>query len=265
MFAIAARRHGLPRAHASRPDYDTPTGQVADLEVDAAYDDLDAVRALRPRRRRRHLRVRERRRRRRRRRRRASRRCGPAAHVLHITQHRCARRRSCSCRASRSRRSRRCESLERAGQRRWTRVGLPGVLKTAGFGYDGKGQARIDRRRTTPSAAWAAGRPPDGRARSVRGLRAARSRWSRRAALDGAFAALRRHREHATAITSSTCRWRRRACRRRAVARGGRDRARRSCEELDVVGVLCVEFFLTARRQGCWSTSSRRGRTTPAT
>ena len=34
-------------------------------------------------------------------------------------------------------------------------------------------------------------------------------------------------------------------------------------EELAYVGVLCVEFFLTERRQACWSTRSRRGRTTP--
>ena len=43
MFAIAARRMGY-RVHTLSPDYDTPTGQVADLEVQAAYDDLDAVR-----------------------------------------------------------------------------------------------------------------------------------------------------------------------------------------------------------------------------
>ena len=30
------------------PDDDTPTGQVADRETQAAYDDLDAVRAFRP-------------------------------------------------------------------------------------------------------------------------------------------------------------------------------------------------------------------------
>ncbi len=43
MFAIAARRMGY-RVHTFSPDEDTPTGQVADLEIDAAYDDLDAVR-----------------------------------------------------------------------------------------------------------------------------------------------------------------------------------------------------------------------------
>ena len=41
MFAIAARRMGY-RVHTLSPDEDTPTGQVADLEITASYDDLDA-------------------------------------------------------------------------------------------------------------------------------------------------------------------------------------------------------------------------------
>jgi len=43
MFAIAARRMGY-RVHAMDPTADCPTGQVADLEVNAPYDDLDAAR-----------------------------------------------------------------------------------------------------------------------------------------------------------------------------------------------------------------------------
>src|SRR5579875_2334952 len=42
MFAIAARRMGY-RVHTFSPDSDTPTGQVSDLEVNAQYEDLDAV------------------------------------------------------------------------------------------------------------------------------------------------------------------------------------------------------------------------------
>ncbi len=45
MFAIAARRMGY-RVHTFSPDQDTPTGQIADLEVMASYDDLDAVAAF---------------------------------------------------------------------------------------------------------------------------------------------------------------------------------------------------------------------------
>ena len=43
MFAIAARRMGY-RVHTFSPDSDTPTGQVADLETSAAYEDEAAVR-----------------------------------------------------------------------------------------------------------------------------------------------------------------------------------------------------------------------------
>ena len=43
MFALAARRMGY-RVHTFSPEHDTPTGQVADREVSAAYEDLDAVR-----------------------------------------------------------------------------------------------------------------------------------------------------------------------------------------------------------------------------
>src|SRR6202050_3828750 len=43
MFAISARRMGY-RVHTYSPDRDSPTGQIADLEIDAPYDDLDRVR-----------------------------------------------------------------------------------------------------------------------------------------------------------------------------------------------------------------------------
>ncbi len=56
MFAIAARRMGY-RVHTFSPDQDTPTGQIADLEVMASYDDLDAVSEFASRRQRRHFRV----------------------------------------------------------------------------------------------------------------------------------------------------------------------------------------------------------------
>jgi 5-(carboxyamino)imidazole ribonucleotide synthase len=43
MFAIAARRMGY-RVHTLSPETDTPTGQVSDLERNASYDDVDAIR-----------------------------------------------------------------------------------------------------------------------------------------------------------------------------------------------------------------------------
>src|SRR2546428_489420 len=45
MFAMAARRLGY-RVHTLAPEHDTPTGQIADVEVVAPYDDVEAVRAL---------------------------------------------------------------------------------------------------------------------------------------------------------------------------------------------------------------------------
>src|SRR5712691_5743151 len=45
MFAMAARRLGY-RVHTLAPEHDTPTGQIADLEITAAYDDINAVGAF---------------------------------------------------------------------------------------------------------------------------------------------------------------------------------------------------------------------------
>src|SRR5829696_6160300 len=45
MFAIAARRMGY-RVHTFSPETDTPTGQVADVEIKAHYDDLNAIRGF---------------------------------------------------------------------------------------------------------------------------------------------------------------------------------------------------------------------------
>src|SRR5437870_11525683 len=45
MFAMAARRLGY-RVHTLAPEHDTPTGQIADVEINASYDDLDAVRTF---------------------------------------------------------------------------------------------------------------------------------------------------------------------------------------------------------------------------
>ena len=45
MFAMAARRLGY-RVHTLAPEHDTPTGQIADVEMVSSYDDLDQVRAF---------------------------------------------------------------------------------------------------------------------------------------------------------------------------------------------------------------------------
>ena len=45
MFALSARAMGY-RVHTYSPEEDSPTGHVADVEVSAPYDDLDALRAF---------------------------------------------------------------------------------------------------------------------------------------------------------------------------------------------------------------------------
>jgi hypothetical protein len=151
MFAIAARRMGY-RVHTLSPDDDTPTGQIADREVQAAYDDLDAVRdfaravdvvtfefenvsAAAAEAAAEHAPVR------------------PGGQVLHTTQNRLREKgflRQAGFPAAPFAAVRSAEELERAV----AEIGTPAVLKTAGWGYDGKGQAKI----AVPgdaAAAWA--------------------------------------------------------------------------------------------------------------
>ena len=173
--------HGLSRPHvlARRRHADRPGRRRRGHGV--ATTTSTRSRAFAPRRRRRHLRVRERPGRDRAGRGRDARRCGPAAHVLHIAQHR-AREKTFLARSRLSgrRRSRAVATLDelrgRAGE-----LGTPAVLKTAGFGYDGKGQAKIDDARTTPTRRWHAIGASGGDARGVHRLRSARCRSIARA------------------------------------------------------------------------------------
>ena len=151
MFAMAARRLGY-RVHTLAPEDDTPTGQIADVEINAPYDDIDAVREFASRvavvtfefenvpaaaaaAAEAHAIVR------------------PNGHALAIAQHRIREK----------------TFLARHGipvvpfapvrseadlQAALASVGCPAVLKTATCGYDGKGQVRI----ATSDAAIAAWR-----------------------------------------------------------------------------------------------------------
>ena len=140
MFAIAARRMGY-RVHTLSPGFDTPTGQVADVEIDADYDDLDAIRAFArgvdvitfefenvttaaadaaaeivPVR--------------------------PSGHALHVCQQRAREKAFLRLKGFPVTPFESVESLEELATA-VERVGLPAILKTAVFGYDGKGQHRI--------------------------------------------------------------------------------------------------------------------------
>ena len=141
MFAIAARRMGF-RVHTFSPDEDTPTGQLADVEIAAPYDDEAKVREFArgvnvltfefeniP-----------------------SATLGwcaeettvrPDGRVLHICQHRLREKQFLLGAGFPLPRFVQVES-EAELRTAVGFLGTPCVLKTASFGYDGKGQAKID-------------------------------------------------------------------------------------------------------------------------
>ena len=140
MFTIAARRLGY-RVHVLSPDRDTPTGQVADVEIHTAYDDLDAVTGFAQQVEvvtfefenvpmktaelvSQHAPVR------------------PAGSVLHVTQNRLREKTFLRAEGFPVTPFLPVHCLEdlSAGLKQ---LGVPAVLKTAEWGYDGKGQVRI--------------------------------------------------------------------------------------------------------------------------
>jgi len=139
MFAISARRLGY-RVHTYSPDRDSPTGQIADVEIDAPYEDLDRVRKFAsavdvvtfefenvpaPT---------------------AEAAAGctlvrPAGEVLHTTQHRLREK---AFLRNNGFPVTPFEPILEAGDLCRVIPGFgPAILKTAGFGYDGKGQYRV--------------------------------------------------------------------------------------------------------------------------
>jgi len=140
MFTLSARQLGY-RVHVYSPDTDTPAGQVGDVEIAAAYEDLDRVREFArgvsvvtfefenvpsP----------------------TSRAAAevvpvrPDGHVLHVTQQRLREKtflQDGGFPVTPFRAIRTTGDLESAVRD----LGLPGVLKTANFGYDGKGQQTL--------------------------------------------------------------------------------------------------------------------------
>jgi len=140
MFAIEARKLGY-RVHTFSPLTDTPTGQVADVETAASYEDLDSVRKF-------------------------ARSVDvvtfefenvpaaaveaaaefvtvhPRGEILHTTQNRLREKTFLSDNGfpvTPFISIRLIDDLYRGAES----LGIPCVLKTAGFGYDGKGQRKI--------------------------------------------------------------------------------------------------------------------------
>lgn len=140
MFAIEARKMGY-RVHTFSPDADTPTGHISDVETTAAYDDLDAVRRF-------------------------AKAIDvvtfefenvpsatvdaaaefvdvhPKGEILHTTQNRHREKTFLSANGFPVGDYRYVTDIFDL-RRAVVEIGLPAILKTAGFGYDGKGQAKI--------------------------------------------------------------------------------------------------------------------------
>ena len=238
MFAIAARRMGY-RVHTFSPETDTPTGQIADVEIRAQYDDLPAVRSFAaavdvvtfefenvlsataeaaaefaPVR--------------------------PGGRVLHITQHRLREKTFLSSKGlpvTPFRPVRSLAELESA----LAAFGYPAILKTAGFGYDGKGQTRINCPPDAAPALAAAGSQEmileafvdfacELSVVAARGIDGSFVHWG---VIENA------HQRHILDLSLAPARV------PPAVMDEAISIARAVLEQLEVVGVLCVEFFLT--------------------
>ena len=238
MFAMAARRMGY-RVHTFSPGEDTPTGQVADREIIAEYDDLEAVAAFArdvdvvtfefenvsadsteiaaqfaPVR--------------------------PSGLTLHLTQQRAREKAFLADRGfpvapfawARSR-----EELAAA----IAQVGTPAVLKTAAFGYDGKGQRTV-RSAGEADAAW----DELGRQEAVLERFIAFERELSLIVARGASGwtityglVENTHTQHIldTSVYPAHVDER--------IERRAKDIVRELADALDLVGVACVEFFLT--------------------
>ena len=247
MLALACRRMGY-RLHTFSPERDSPTGQVADREVAASYEDLDAVRRFAqavdvvtfefenvpaataaaaaeqaP--------------------------VHPDGRVLAIAQNRLREKTTLAEHGFPVTPFRAVGSAAEA-RAAVADVGLPAILKSAGFGYDGKGQAAVDGAEDA-EAAWAAvagygGDAGSGPAAILERRVAFTHELSVIAARSGdggrsvAYEPCE-NRHEGGILDVSSC--------PAEVPAAVRERARtlgtELMEALDVVGVLCVELFLT--------------------
>ena len=238
MFAIAARRMGY-RVHTFSPEDDAPAGQVADLEVTASYEDLDALRTfargvdvvtfefenvpieaidaietLAPVR--------------------------PSGVALHTAQQRTREKTFLADRGVPTAPFAAAATLDEL----WdavARVGTPAVIKTAAFGYDGKGQHKV----ATPADVehiWTALGHQAAVVEKFINLQAEISIVAARG-VDGEVATFppfeNRHRNHILDLTTAP------AAVPAPVGRRAAEIARTILEELQYVGVLCVEFFVS--------------------
>jgi len=238
MMAIAARRMGY-RVHTFSPGEETPTGQVADLEISADYEDLDAIRAFAkgvdvvtfefenvsteaaaaaaefvPVR--------------------------PSGSALHITQQRAREK---AFLADRGFPTTPCVAVwtvdELAVALGW--IGVPAIIKTAAFGYDGKGQHRVTSIEDGERVWSMVGHQDVVVERvvefthelSVIGARGLGGDFAHFGAIEN------EHRKQILDLSVAPARV------PEGIAAEAVHITRAIMEELDYIGVLCVEFFLT--------------------
>ena len=238
MFAIAARELGY-RIQIFSPDNDTPAGHIADREWTAPYEDLDTVREFArgvdvvtfefenvlsmttqavaeivPVR--------------------------PGGSVLHITQHRLREKnflRENGFPVTPFRRITTLVDLQSAVRD----LGLPAVLKTASFGYDGKGQTKV-RSESELAGAFAALAGAEGIYEAFVDFEKEVSVVAART-IGGEFKAFpvfeNAHENHILDVTFGP------AAISPNLAREAEELARGILEKIDVVGLLTVEMFVT--------------------
>ncbi|MBX3266114.1 MAG: 5-(carboxyamino)imidazole ribonucleotide synthase [Acidobacteria bacterium] len=238
MFAIEARKMGY-RVHTFSPDADTPTGHISDVETTASYDDLDAVREFArsvdvvtfefenvpaatveaaaefvP--------------------------VHPKGEVLHTTQNRRREKTFLSANGFPVAPFRHIKTLDDL-HRGVLEIGKPAVLKTAGFGYDGKGQRKINAVGEVDEAFAGL----DGRDAILEGFIDFEKEVSVVCARgqDGSFAHYgvieNEHRNHILDVSFAP------ADVSGAVFAEAVEITRSIAEQFGYVGTMCVEFFLT--------------------
>ena len=237
MIAIAARRMGY-RVHTLSPEVDSPTGQISDREVVAAYDDVEAVKrfaedvdvitlefenisaacvdAASP-----IVPVR------------------PKGSVLHTTQNRLREKTFLAEKGFPVAPFRHVKSREELAAA-VEEIGTPAVLKTAGFGYDGQGQVRIDEKEEVDRA-WTSLAGQEAVLEAFIDFQFELSVVAARGST-GEFAHYRtvenKHSNHILDITTAP------ADVSGAVNVTAVNLTRRIFEALELVGVACVEYFL---------------------
>jgi 5-(carboxyamino)imidazole ribonucleotide synthase len=238
MFAIAARELGY-RIHIYSPDDDSPAGQIGDKEISFAYEDLERIREFA-----RGVRVvtfefenvpaastaaaaefapvR------------------PDGQVLHTTQNRLREKTFLSKNGFPVTPFRAVNSLGDL-QTAAKELGLPAVLKTAAFGYDGKGQVKV-RDAAQLKEAFAALRGAEGIYEAFVDFEKEVSVVAART-LTGEFRAFpvfeNTHANHILDVTFAP------AAIGPGLAKEALDLTAGILEKLDVVGLLTVEMFVT--------------------